>query len=348
MSGKYGRIGLFAGIAAAVAAFFMLDLGSYLTLENLQARRGELVALVEQRPLSVAGGFFLLYVAVTALSLPGAAIMTIAAGAMFGLWLGTAIVSFASAIGASLAFLSSRYLLRDWVKSRFGRRVEAIDRGIEKDGAFYLLTLRLIPAFPFFLINLAMGLTAMRLLPFYMISQIGMLPGTMVFVNAGVQLGQIRSTSDILSPELIGSFVLLGLFPLLAKLLLDWWKRRRAYRGFKRPARFDRNLVVIGAGAGGLVTSYIAATVRAKVTLIEAGKMGGDCLNTGCVPSKALIRTARLAHEIRSAGDYGLAPGEPQVDLAAVMARVNAIIRHIEPAESRSSRTSRGFERPVT
>ncbi len=344
MSGKHGRILLLAALAAAVAAYFIFDLGSHLTLDNLKARQSELQALVEQRPLQVIGGFFLLYVAVTALSLPGAAIMTIAAGALFGLWRGTLIVSFASAIGASLAFLSSRYLLRDWVKSRFGRRVEAIDRGIRKDGAFYLLSLRLIPAFPFFLINLAMGLTAMRLLPFYLVSQIGMLPGTIVFVNAGVQLRQITSTADILSPELIGSFVLLGLFPLLAKVLLGWWKRRRAYRGFTRPARFDRNLIVIGAGAGGLVTSYIAATVRAKVTLVEAGRMGGDCLNTGCVPSKALIRTARLAHEMRTAGDYGLVPAEPQVDLTAVMARVNAIIRHIEPADSVERYTELGVD----
>ncbi len=317
MSGKYSRIGLVAALAAAVAAYFVFDLGSHLTLDNLKARQSELVALVEQRPLEIIGGFFLLYVAVTALSLPGAAIMTIAAGAIFGFWRGTLIVSFASAIGASLAFLSSRYLLRDWVKSRFGRRVGAIDRGIGKDGAFYLLTLRLIPAFPFFLINLAMGLTAMRLIPFYLVSQIGMLPGTMVFVNAGVQLRQIRSTGDILSPELIGSFVLLGIFPLIAKLVLGWWKRRRIYRGFRRPARFDRNLVVIGAGAGGLVTSYIAATVRAKVTLIEGGRMGGDCLNTGCVPSKALIRSARLAHEMRTAADYGLAPAQNQRSTSA-------------------------------
>lgn len=344
MSGRYGRIALLAAIAAGVAAYFIFDLGSLLTLDNVKGQRGELVELLEQRPLLIIGGFFLLYVAVTALSLPGAVIMTLAAGAIFGLWRGSLIVSFASAIGASLAFLSSRYLLRDWVKRRFGRRVEAIDRGIEKDGAFYLLTLRLIPAFPFFLINLAMGLTAMRLLPFYAVSQVGMLPGTLVFVNAGVQLSQISSTRDILSPALIGSFVLLGLFPLIAKLLLGWWNRRRVYRGYRRPARFERNLVVIGAGAGGLVSSYIAATVRAKVTLIEAGTMGGDCLNTGCVPSKALIRTARLAHEIRTAADYGLVPAEPELDFRAVMKRVNAIIRQIEPADSVERYTELGVD----
>ncbi|MBA2466510.1 MAG: FAD-dependent oxidoreductase, partial [Sphingomonas sp.] len=344
MSGHTGRLLLIAAIVAAIAAYFLFDLGSHLTLDNLKARQSELVALVDRRPLLIIGGFFLIYVAVTALSLPGAVIMTLAAGAIFGLWRGALIVSFASAIGASFAFLSSRYLLRDWVKSRFGQRVAAIDRGIAKDGAFYLLTLRLIPAFPFFLINLAMGLTAMRLLPFYAVSQIGMLPGTLVFVNAGVQLSQIRSTGDVLSAELIGSFVLLGLFPLIAKLLLGRWKRRRAYRGHRRPAKFDRNLVVIGAGAGGLVSAYIAATVRAKVTLVEAGKMGGDCLNTGCVPSKALIRTGRLAHEMRTGADYGVVPVEPTLDFRAVMKRVKAIIAQIEPADSVERYTQLGVD----
>jgi len=340
----YGKLGLLLLIVAAIAAFFILDLGSYFTLESLKGRQADLARLVEEQPLLVIGTFFLVYVAVTALSLPGAAIMTLAAGAVFGLLLGTIIVSFASTIGASLAFVSSRYLLRDWVKGKFGKRVKAIDEGIERDGAFYLLTLRLIPAFPFFLINLAMGLTAMRLLTFALVSQIGMLAGTIVYVNAGTQLAQIESTSDILSPPLIGSFVLLGLFPLIAKLVLGTVKKRRVYKGYKRPKKFDRNLIVIGAGAGGLVTAYIAATVRAKVTLIEAHKMGGDCLNTGCVPSKALIRTARLAHEIRTAGAYGLEPREPEFSFKAVMERVHSIIKIIEPADSVERYTSLGVD----
>ena len=339
-----GKIGLLLLIAAAVGAFFLFDLGQWLTLDSLKARQAELAALVEARPLLVIGGFFLLYVAVTALSLPGAAIMTLAAGAIFGLLTGTVIVSFASSVGASLAFLSSRYLLRDWVKARFGRRVDAIDRGIAKDGAFYLLTLRLIPAFPFFLINLAMGLTGMRLLTFYLISQLGMFAGTIVYVNAGTQLAQIESTSHILSPALIGSFVLLGLFPLIAKWIVGAFRKRRVYRGWKRPKRFDRNLIVIGAGAGGLVTSYIAATVRAKVTLIEAHKMGGDCLNTGCVPSKALIRTARLAHEIRTGDAYGLEAREPEFSFRDVIERIFAIIKHIEPADSVERYTQLGVD----
>ena len=338
MRGGRGRIVLLLALAAGIAAFFLLDLGQWLTLESLKARQSQLAALLDERPLLVAGTFFLIYVAVTAFSFPGAAVMTLAAGALFGLLWGTVLVSFASTIGASLAFLSSRFLLRDWVKRRFGRRVEAIDRGIARDGAFYLLTLRLIPAFPFFLVNLAMGLTAIRLLTFALVSQAGMLPGTIVYVNAGTQLARIETISDILSPVLIGSFVALGLFPLLAKWLVGRWRRRRIYRGWKRPKRFDRNLIVIGAGAGGLVTSYIAAAVRAKVTLIEAKEMGGDCLNTGCVPSKTLIAAARTAHEIRRAGaDFTL----PYRD---VMERVFAAIATIAPADSAERYTALGVD----
>ena len=328
MAKRTGKLLLLALIVGAIAGFFLLGLGEELTLEALKGRREELGALLEERPMHLIGGFFLVYVAVTALSLPGAAVMTLAAGAIFGLVTGTIIVSFASTIGASLAFLSSRYLLRDWVKARFGRRLEAIDRGIARDGSFYLLTLRLIPAVPFFLVNLAMGLTAIRLLTYALVSQAGMLPGTIVYVNAGTQLARIESTSDILSPALIGSLVLLGLFPLIAKWAVGRWRRRRVYKGWKRPRSFDRNLIVIGAGAGGLVTAYIAATVRAKVTLIEAKEMGGDCLNTGCVPSKTLIAAARTAHEIRSAGIDHVPP------FAEVMERVHAAIRAIAPNDS--------------
>ena len=342
--GNQGRMLLLLLIVLAIAAFFVLDLGAHLTLANLKARQAGLADHVEANPIAAMAGFFLLYVAVTALSLPGAAILTLAAGAIFGLWQGTLIASFASTIGSSLAFLSSRYLLRDSVKSRFGGRVDSIDRGIAKDGAFYLLTLRLIPAFPFFLINLAMGLTAMRLPTFALVSQVGMLPGTIVYVNAGTQLAAIESTSDIASPALIGSFVLLGLFPLLAKAAVGWWKRRRVYRGWRRPRSFDRNLIVIGAGAGGLVTALIGATVRATVTLIEKGEMGGDCLNTGCVPSKALIRSARAAHEVRTAAAYGVAPAEPDVRFGEVMERIHRIIAEIAPADSVERYTSLGVD----
>jgi pyruvate/2-oxoglutarate dehydrogenase complex dihydrolipoamide dehydrogenase (E3) component/uncharacterized membrane protein YdjX (TVP38/TMEM64 family) len=342
--GSQGRILLLLLIVLAIAAFFLFDLGAYLTLANLKARQAELAAFVEARPVTAIAVFFALYVAVTALSLPGAAILTLAAGAIFGLWEGTLIASFASTLGASLAFLSSRYLLRDWVKARFGGRIDAIDRGIERDGAFYLLTLRLIPAFPFFLVNLAMGVTAMRLVTFALVSQAGMLLGTIVYVNAGTRLAAIESTRGIFSPALIGSFVLLGLFPLLAKALVDAWKRHRVYRGWRRPRRFDRNLIVIGAGAGGLVTALIGATVRAKVTLVEKGEMGGDCLNTGCVPSKALLRSARAAHEIRTAAAYGIAPAEPEVRFAEVIERIHRIIADIAPADSVERYTGLGVD----
>ncbi len=344
MKGSSGKILLLLAVAAAIAAFFLLDLDRYLTLDMLKARQADLAILLRERPWLTIGAFFLVYVATTALSLPGAAILTLAAGAIFGLWLGTAIVSVASTLGACLAFLSSRYVLRDWVAARFGRQIAAIDRGIRRDGIFYLLTLRLIPAFPFFLVNLAMGLTAMRLAPYALASWIGMLPGTLVYVNAGTQLARIETTGDILSPALIGSFILLGLFPLLAKFVVDRLRRRRIYKGWRRPKRFDRNLIVIGAGAGGLVTSYIAATVRAKVTLIEATRMGGDCLNTGCVPSKALIRSARLAHEIRNADFYGLEAREPAIDFPAVMRRIRTIIAAIAPADSVERYTALGVD----
>jgi pyruvate/2-oxoglutarate dehydrogenase complex dihydrolipoamide dehydrogenase (E3) component/uncharacterized membrane protein YdjX (TVP38/TMEM64 family) len=328
IKGNAGRLALLALLAAGLAAFFLFDLGDWLTLERLKGSRDALAARAEAEPLLVAGLFFLLYVAVTAFSLPGAAVLTLAAGAIFDLVLGTIIASAASTAGASLAFLSSRYLLRDWVKGRFGRALEAVDRGVERDGAFYLLTLRLIPVFPFFLVNLAMGLTGMRLATYAAVSWAGMLAGTVVYVNAGTQLARIESTSDILSPGLIGSLALLGLFPLLAKWLVGRWRARRLYRGWTRPKRFDRNSIVIGGGAGGLVTAYIAATVRAKVTLIEARDMGGDCLNTGCVPSKALIAAARIEHDVRQAGIERAAP------FGAVMERVFGAIAAIAPHDS--------------
>jgi pyruvate/2-oxoglutarate dehydrogenase complex dihydrolipoamide dehydrogenase (E3) component/uncharacterized membrane protein YdjX (TVP38/TMEM64 family) len=331
---SHGRIALVVLIAAAVLLALFAGVGELLTLENLRASQADLARLLADHPAWLVIGFFLLYVAITSLSIPGAAILTLASGAIFGLFLGTVIASFASATGATVAFLASRYLLRHWVERRYGRRVEALDRGIARDGIFYLLTLRLNPAVPYFLVNLGMGLTKMRVPAFTFTSQLGMLPATIVYVNAGTQLARIRELDDILSPALIGSLVLLSIFPLLAKLVADRLRRRRVYKAWKRPKRFDRNLIVIGAGAGGLVTAYIAATVRAKVTLIEGHRMGGDCLNTGCVPSKALIRSARLAHEIRTADAFGFEPHAPKVDFPRVMARVRGVIKHIAPADS--------------
>jgi uncharacterized membrane protein YdjX (TVP38/TMEM64 family) len=213
---------------AAVASYFLFDLGQYLSLENFKAQQAEIIAAKNANPAIYIAGFFLIYVAVTGLSIPGAAIMTLIAGALFGLVMGTFIVSFASTIGATLAFLGSRYVLRDWVQSKFGERLKAIDDGLAKDGAFYLFTLRLIPVFPFFVINLLMGLTRIKTLTYFWVSQLGMLAGTIVFVNAGTQISQIESTSGLLSPALIGSFVALALFPWAAKGLLAMVNRRRA------------------------------------------------------------------------------------------------------------------------
>src|SRR5690606_14396448 len=310
----------------------------------LKQGQAEFVALYEAHPMSVLGAYFAAYVVMAALSLPGAAIMTIAAGTLFGLLTGLLLVSFASSIGATLAFLVSRFLLRDAVQNRFGDRLGAINRGVERDGAFYLFTLRLVPVFPFFLINLLMGLTPLRARTFYWVSQLGMLAGTAVYVNAGTQIGRIESLGDIVSPGLLASFALLGVFPLIARFVIERMRRKRVYAKWPRPARFDRNLIVIGAGAGGLVSAYIAATVKAKVTLVEVHKMGGDCLNYGCVPSKALIKSAKLAHQMRHASNYGLSDTTPTFSFKAVMQRIQDVIRAIEPHDSIERYTGLGVE----
>ena len=343
---KRSKLLLALALLVLVAAFFALDLGRFFSLDYVRGARDGFAALYAQRPWFVAAVFFAAYVAVAALSLPGAAIMTLLAGAIFGLWTGTLIVSFASSLGATLAMLVSRYLLRGAVKARFGARLADLDRGIERDGAFYLFTLRLVPVFPFFVINLLMGLTAMKAATFYGVSQLGMLAGTLVYVNAGTQLAQLHSLQGILSPGLLGSFVLLGLFPLVAKKIVDAIQARKVYARWadRKPKRFDRNLVVIGAGAAGLVSSYIAAAVKAKVTLVESHKMGGDCLNYGCVPSKALIRTATLARQMRHSAEYGIASAEFTLDFAAVMQRVAGIVEAIAPHDSVQRYTGLGVD----
>jgi pyruvate/2-oxoglutarate dehydrogenase complex dihydrolipoamide dehydrogenase (E3) component/uncharacterized membrane protein YdjX (TVP38/TMEM64 family) len=340
------KIALLVAVVALVAAYFALDLGRFLSLDYVKGAQADFAALYAERPLQVIGAFFAIYIAVTALSLPGAAIMTLVAGAIFGLAVGTVIVSFASSIGATLAMLVARYVLRDGVKSRFGARLAEIDKGVQREGAFYLFTLRLVPVFPFFVINLLMGLTAMKARTFYWVSQLGMLAGTLVYVNAGTQLAQLESLQGILSPGLVGSFVLLGLFPLIAKKIVDVVKARKVYARWadRKPKRFDRNMVVIGAGAAGLVTAYIAAAVKAKVTLVEKHKMGGDCLNYGCVPSKALIKTATLARQIRHSADVGIRRADCEIDFAQVMDRIAQVIRDIEPHDSVERYTKLGVD----
>lgn len=324
---------LFAIAAIFLAAHF-LGIDNYLTLDGLKHGVDQLQTLNATQPWLVVGIFSGIYVVLTAVSFPGAAVMTLGAGALFGVVGGTIVVSFASTIGATLAFLASRYLLRDYVEKKFGSRLKSFNAGVEKEGAFYLFTLRLAPVVPFFVINLLMGLTTIKTRTYYWVSQLGMLAGTAVYVNAGTQLAKITSLKGILSPGLLISFTLLGLFPLLAKKALGLVAKRKVYARWKKPARFDQNLIVIGAGAAGLVTAYIAAAVKAKVTLIEAHKMGGDCLNYGCVPSKALIKSGKLAHQIRHADQYGLKSAQPEFSFKAVMQRVHKVIADIAPHDS--------------
>ena len=340
------KIALLAVIALAIGAYFYLDLGRFLSLDGFKAQQATLAALVAANPWQSAMAFFGAYVAVAALSLPGAAIMTLIGGAIFGFSEGLLLVSFASAIGATFAFLSSRFLLRDWVQAKFGERLKPINDGVAKDGPFYLFALRLVPLFPFFVVNLVMGLTSIKIWPFYWVSQLGMLAGTAVFVNAGTQLAQISSLKGIISPAILGSFALLGIFPIVAKKILDVLKGRKVYARFAsvKPKSFDRNVIVIGAGSAGLVTSYIAAVVKAKVTLIEKHKMGGDCLNTGCVPSKALIKSAKLLSNMKRAEEFGFKSAAAVWNFADVMERVQRVIREIEPHDSISRYTELGVE----
>ncbi|WP_163558853.1 bifunctional TVP38/TMEM64 family protein/FAD-dependent oxidoreductase [Halomonas sp. NO4] len=338
------RLLLLAVIALAVAAFFLSGADEAFTLANLQAEQARFQAWLAADPLTVVGGFFVLYVIMAALSLPGATLMTVLGGALFGLGWGLVIISFASTLGATLAALIARTLARGPLERRFATQLERINAGIRREGAFYLFTLRLIPLFPFFVINLVLGLTRMRLWTFYWVSQLGMLPGTAVFVNAGRELGELQTLSGILSPGLIGSFALIGVFPWLARAGVAIAKRRHLAARFGRPRHFDHDIVVIGGGSAGLVASYIAAAVKAKVALVERDRMGGDCLNTGCVPSKALIRAARLAQEVREAPRYGVHTTAPAIDFPAVMAHVKRAIREVEPHDSRERYEALGVE----
>jgi pyruvate/2-oxoglutarate dehydrogenase complex dihydrolipoamide dehydrogenase (E3) component/uncharacterized membrane protein YdjX (TVP38/TMEM64 family) len=341
---RLSRLVLAAIIVVLIVAFLALDLKQYFTLEYLKSQQAALEAYFSANPLQTALIYFVVYVAVTGLSLPGATVMTLAGGAIFGLLWGTVIVSFASSIGATLAFLASRFLFRDWVQQRFRSNLDAINRGIERDGPFYLFTLRLVPIFPFFVINLVMGLTPLRAPVFYGVSQVGMLAGTVVYVNAGRELANIDSAAGLLSPSLLIAFILLGLFPLIAKKFIDELRSRRALRAYPRPKKFDRNLIVIGAGSAGLVAAYIAAAVRAKVTLIEKYKMGGDCLNTGCVPSKALLRSAKFVAQVGRAQELGMRKASVEFDFAEVMQRVQRVIKAVEPHDSVERYSNLGVE----
>jgi len=343
-SNRFKPLIALALLALVVALVIGSGITDLLDLETLRQRQSQLEAWIDANLWLALGLFFALYVLVTALSIPGAAVMTLAAGALFGLAAGTVLVSFASTLGATLAFLVARFLLRDSLRARFRGRLEAIDAGIRRDGGFYLFTLRLVPLFPFFLINLLAGLTALRTWTFFWVSQLGMLPATVVYVFAGTQLAQVQSLGDVLSPGLIGAFVAVGLLPLLMRWLSRGLQARRVYAGHRRPRRFDYNLLVVGAGSAGLVTAYIGAAVKAKVALVEKHRMGGDCLNTGCVPSKALIRTARLLAEGRDSARYGVRRMHAEFDFAEAMDRVQQVIARIQPHDSVERYTGLGVD----
>lgn len=319
-------------------------LQEYLSLSFLKENLASFQSQYQENPTSFISIFMAIYIATTALSLPGATILTLAGGALFGLYTGLTIVSFASTIGATLAFLTSRFLLRDYVQSKFSDRLKKINDGVEKEGAFYLFTLRLVPIFPFFVINLVMGLTPIKTLTFFFVSQIGMLLGTAVYVNAGLQVSQIDGLKDIVSPEILLSFTALGVLPLIGKKIISFIETQKVYKGFKRPKSYDYNMVAIGAGSAGLVTAYISSTVNAKVALIEKNKMGGDCLNTGCVPSKAIIKSAKIAHAIKESKKYGIKEASFNFDFKDIMSRVHHIIDEIEPHDSIERYTKLGVD----
>ncbi|MCA1798248.1 MAG: FAD-dependent oxidoreductase [Xanthomonadaceae bacterium] len=338
------RVAVIAVLVVVALVLYQSGIAGQLDLEALKAHQADLAAWIDAHPVRAFAGFFGLYVAVAALSIPGAAVMTLAAGALFGLAQGFVLVSFASTIGATLAFLVARFVLRDWLRARYSDRLARIDDGVRKDGGYYLFTLRLVPVFPFFVINLLAGLTALKTWTFYWVSQLGMVPGTLAYVYAGTQLARIESAGDVLSPGLIGAFVIIGLLPLITRWFARAVAAHRVYRGHTKPRAFDYNLIVIGAGSAGLVSAYIGAAVNAKVALVEKHRMGGDCLNTGCVPSKALIRSARLLADARDSDRFGIRSMRAEFDFAEVMDRVKTVIRKVEPHDSPERYRSLGVD----
>ncbi len=333
------KLALLLALVGVIVAFFWFDLSETISVGFFRDR-------FIDYPFSTVAIFFVIYVLATALSLPTGTVLTVIGGMTFGLATGTLLVSFASTIGATLAFLLARFILKDWVQQKFATYLKPLNRGVEKDGAFYLFTLRLIPVFPFWVINLLTGLTPLRTWTYYWVSQIAMFPATIVYVYAGAELGAVEefSTSGILKPDLILAFALLAVFPFLARGIVAAINRQRVYRAYDRPKQFDANVLVIGAGSAGLVSAYIAATVKAKVTLVEKHLMGGDCLNTGCVPSKTLIRTANAVHDIRCADQLGISSTSVKVDFPKVMTRVREVIARIEPHDSIERYTELGVK----
>lgn len=344
------RAGALLVLGLAFALWWSLAPSEALTLATLQARHAELLAWYEVSPWPVRAAFFVLYLLVAALSVPGIAVLTLAAGAVFGLAWGLLLVSFASSLGATLSFWLARYLLGDLLRARMGPRLRAARTRLEREGALYLLSLRLIPLVPFGAVNLLMGLTTIRSGTFYAVSQLGMFPSTMLFVAAGQQLATLRSASDVLGPAALGALVALGaavaLLPGLARVVLEILRQHKRLAPWRnqRPRQFDTNLVVIGAGAGGLVSAYVAAAAGAKVTLVEARALGGECLNYGCAPSGALIQSAKVAQQVRVAAQFGVQVPPVALDWPALMARIASAIASIAPHDSVQRYTDLGVD----
>lgn len=344
MNKTFLRLILLCLISVSVLLFAGLDLGQYLSFEYLKEKQVILQDFYSGNMFLTIIAYMLIYIVVTALSLPGAAVLSLAGGVLLGFGVGVIAVSFASSIGATLAFLASRFILRDYVQDKFGDRLRIINEGMEKDGAFYLFSLRLVPLFPFFMVNLLMGLTPISVRTYYLVSQLGMLPATLVFINAGTRIGMLESVSGIISPSMLISLALLGVVPIISRKGIEYYKARKIMAGYSRPRNYDYNLVVIGAGAAGLVSSYISAAVKAKVVIIEKNRMGGDCLNTGCVPSKAFIRASKLISDVNRAREFGFRKGYIEFDFCEIMDRVKDIIKQIEPHDSRTRYETLGVE----
>ncbi len=324
--------------------FYLLDLHHYLTFEYLKGQQLFLQDYYATHTIITVLIFAVVYILVTSLSLPGAAPLTLVAGAIFGLLAGTILVSFVSTIGATIAFLIAKYLLHDFVQAKYAHRLKVINEGFNKEGAYYLFALRLVPVMPFFIINILMGLTKIKTRTFFLVSQVGMLPGTILYIFVGTNIGRINSPSEIFSWPIIFSFALLGIFPFIVKKTLNYFKINKKIRKYKKPKKFQYNMIVIGGGAGGLVAAYMGASLKAKVALIEKDKMGGDCLNTGCVPSKALIKTAKMVSYGKNFKKYGLNAIDINFSFSDVMQRVSKIIQKVEPHDSATRYTKLGVD----
>ena len=341
---QQSRIVLFLIFAALVIATRCCNLDSYLSLAYIKSNHILFQNIYHENQVTVSLVFALVYVAFSSISIPGASFLSVFAGSIFGVFWGTIIVSFSSAIGSTVAFFLARYFFRTFVERRYPRQTRMINEGVKRDGAFYLFTLRLLPLLPYFVINIFMGITKISPKTFYFVSQLGMLPSTIIYTNAGSHLRSLEAIKDIFSFNSLLSLALLGLFPLASKRFIGYLKSRRVYRDFCRPRAYDYNVLVIGAGSAGLVSAYIASAVKAKVGLVEANRMGGDCLNTSCVPSKALLRSAKFIYEANRYREFGIKSTQVIFEFEEIMERVNRVISSIEPQDSKERYSRLGVD----